>query len=105
MLGRRFLFSTSWCVFEREEHARMSGNDEWYGPTSDIVNKVLRDPDVLVCNEGSIFLFQPVTSKAKSWIAKNVQPDTQWFGDALVVEHRYAPELALAMCQDGLVLV
>jgi hypothetical protein len=25
----------------------MSSNDDWYGPTSDIVNKVLRDPDVL----------------------------------------------------------
>jgi len=74
------------------------------GPTSDIVNKVLRYPDVLVRNEGSIFLFQPVTSRAKTWIAEHVQPDTQWFGDALVVEHRYAVELAAAMRDTGLVL-
>jgi hypothetical protein len=82
----------------------MSSNDDWYGPTSDTVSKVLRDPDVLVRNEGSIFLFQPLTSRAKRWIAENVQPDTQWFGDALVVEHRYAVELAAAMRHAGLVL-
>ena len=82
----------------------MSSSDEWYGPTSDVVNKALRDPDVIVRNEGSIFLFQPVTSRARAWIAENVQPDAQWLGDALVVEHRYAIELATAMRDAGLVL-
>jgi hypothetical protein len=69
-------------------------DDDWYGPTSDIVNKVLRDPDVVVRNEGSIFLFQPFTSRANTWITEHVQADAQWFGAALVVEHRYAIELA-----------
>jgi len=72
----------------------MSSNHGWYGPTSDIVNKVLRDPDVLVRNEGSIFLFQPLTPRAKAWIAEHVEPDPLRFGDALVVVHRYAWELA-----------
>jgi len=65
---------------------------------------VLRDPDVLVRNKGSIFLFQPLTLKANIWIAEHVKSDALWFGDALVVEHRYAGDLARAMHDDGLVL-
>jgi hypothetical protein len=77
-------------------------NNDWFGPTSDIVDKVL--PDVLVRNEGSIFLFCPLTPAAKQWIDENVQPDAQSFGNALVVEWRYAAELAAAMRDAGLVL-
>jgi excisionase family DNA binding protein len=36
-------------------------------------------PDVLVHNEGTVFLFNPLTSRAKEWIDDNVQPDAQWF--------------------------
>lgn len=81
-------------------------NDNYYGPCSDIVNRVTGKVDVgvLVRNEGSIYLFQPLTPRAKEWIAKNVQPDAQWFGNALVVEHRYAAGLAAAMREAGLVL-
>jgi len=61
-------------------------------------------PDVLVHNEGTIFLFNPLTARAKEWIDDNVQPDAQWFGHALVVEHRYAWGLAQGMKDDGLVL-
>jgi hypothetical protein len=61
-------------------------------------------PDVLVRNEGTIFLFYPLTPQAKEWIDEHVQSDTQWFGDALVVEHRYAWGLAQVMKDDGLLL-
>jgi hypothetical protein len=77
-------------------------NNDWFGPTSDIVNKVL--PDVLVRNEGTIFLFTPLTPAATNWICVNVQPNAQWFGNALVVEHRYAADLAAGMREDGLIL-
>lgn len=81
-------------------------NDNYYGPCSDIVNRVTGkvDVDVLVRNEGSIYLFQPLTPRAKEWICANVQPKAQWFGTSLVVEHRYAADLAAAMRADGLVL-
>jgi len=79
-----------------------SNDNDWFGPTSDIVNKVY--PDVLVRNEGSVFLFTPLTPAAKHWICANVQPDAQWFGNALAVEWRYAAELAAAMRADGFVL-
>lgn len=62
------------------------------------------NPDVLVANEGTIFLFNPLTARAQEWIEENVQPDAQWFGTTLVVEHRYAWGLAAAMRDFGLVL-
>jgi hypothetical protein len=61
-------------------------------------------PDVLVRNKGMLFLFCPLSTEAKVWIDEPVQPDAQWFGDALVVEHRYAWGLAQGMKDEGLVL-
>jgi hypothetical protein len=61
-------------------------------------------PDVLVRNEGTLLLFCPLTPLAKGWIAEHVQSDAQWWGNALVVEHRYAWGLAQGMKDEGLVL-
>jgi hypothetical protein len=58
-------------------------------------------PDVLVRNEGTLFLFCPLTPLAKEWINENVQGDAMWFGAALVVEHRYAWRLAVGMKDAG----
>lgn len=60
--------------------------------------------DVFVSCEGSIFLVTPRSLAAKQWIDENVQPGAQWFGNALVVEWRYAAELAAAMRDAGLAL-
>jgi hypothetical protein len=49
-----------------------------------------KSPDVLVANAGTVFTFCPLTARAEEWIAEHVQDDAQWFGNALVVEHRYA---------------
>jgi hypothetical protein len=61
-------------------------------------------PDVLVRKEGTVFLFCPLTSRGREWIDEHVQPDAQWFGSALVVEHRFACGLAQGMKDAGLVL-
>jgi hypothetical protein len=62
-------------------------------------------PDVLVANEGTVFLFNPLTARAKEWLDEHVQSeDYQWFGTTLVVEHRYAWGLAQGMKDAGLVL-
>jgi hypothetical protein len=61
-------------------------------------------PDILIRNEGTLFLFCPLTSRAKEWIHEHVQPDAMWFGNALVVEHRFALGLAQGMKDEGLVL-
>lgn len=60
-------------------------------------------PDVLAANEGTVFLFNPLTARAKEWIDDNVQPDALWFGTTLVCEHRYAWALAQGMLDEGLV--
>ena len=47
-------------------------------------------PDVLVRDEGTVFVFCPLTAAAKEWIDENVQPDALWFENALIVEHRFS---------------
>jgi hypothetical protein len=61
-------------------------------------------PDVLVRNEGTVFLFCPLSSRGKQWIEEHVQPDAQWFGSALIVEHRFAWGLAQGPKDARLVL-
>ena len=58
--------------------------------------------DFTIQNEGSILLFRPLTDAAREWLKENVQEDAQWFGDALVVECRYAGDLAVGMLAAGL---
>ena len=65
---------------------------------------VTNPPDVLVCNEGTVFLFCPLTSRGKEWIYEYVQQDALWFGNALVVEHGFPWSLAQGMQDAGLVL-
>jgi hypothetical protein len=64
--------------------------------------QTMQKTDVTVEGGGSIFLFRPHTDAATDWIEEHVQPDAQWFGGGLVVEHRYARDLADSMLQDGL---
>ena len=60
--------------------------------------------DVTVRNEGTLFLFTPETAEAKQWIDEHVSGESQWFGKALVVEHRFAEDLACGMLEAGLVI-
>ena len=62
------------------------------------------NPDISIENHGTIFLFRLNTSAAAEWVSQNVQEDAQFFGDALVVEHRYARDVAAGMLADGLVI-
>jgi hypothetical protein len=57
--------------------------------------------DVLVQGEGSIFMFRLLTSSATDWIEENVNAPV-FFGDALIVEHRFALEICMAMQAAGL---
>ncbi len=60
------------------------------------------NPDISIENHGTIFLFRLNTQAATEWVEEHVQSDAQFFGDALVVEHRYARDLAMAAVADGL---
>jgi hypothetical protein len=59
--------------------------------------------DVKVNNHGTIFKFDLLTSKAKSWWKKNIQDS---FGkDNCVVEHRYAMDIYQGMKQADLKII
>ena len=46
-------------------------------------------PDFRCENHGSLFLLFPLSPSAHSWIEEHLPEDAQWFGKAVVVEHRY----------------
>ena len=46
-------------------------------------------PDFRCENHGSLFLLFPLTPSARFWIEGHLPEDAQWFGNAVVVEHRY----------------
>lgn len=58
--------------------------------------------DVNVVNHGSLFAFELLTMEAREWVDQNVSDDTQFFGGALMVEPRYALNLARGMQNAGL---
>jgi hypothetical protein len=60
--------------------------------------------DAHIENHGTIFLVRPVSSMACDWITANVSEDSQYFGSALVVEHRYIGDLFRGMVDAGLVV-
>ena len=62
-------------------------------------------PDVRVQNEGTLYLFHLLTDTAQEWVDENVQNDAQFFAGSIVVEHRFARELANGMLAAGLEVV
>jgi len=55
--------------------------------------------DVNIRRSGSLFLFKPATNRGRTWLLENT--DGTWLGDALVVEHRYARDLADGLIAEG----
>jgi hypothetical protein len=58
--------------------------------------------DFYVRNEGSLYLFRPVSDDADAWIEENIGEDAQRFGGAVVVEHRYIADIVYGAQHDGL---
>jgi hypothetical protein len=59
-------------------------------------------PDFRCENHGSIFLLYPLSQSAQSWIEENLPSDVQWFGNGVVVEHRYIWAILEGIQNDGL---
>jgi hypothetical protein len=59
------------------------------------------EPDFTVQNEGSIFLIRPNNADAELHLRANVGEEAQWFGNALVVEHRYVQQIVTVLQLDG----
>lgn len=58
--------------------------------------------DFNVVNEGTIFLLQPITPEAGDWVNEHIPEDAQYFGSAVVVEHRYIADILHGIENDGL---
>lgn len=59
--------------------------------------------DVFVQDEGTVVAFEPRTRAASDWIDEHVQAESwQFVGGALVVDHRFARDLAAGMVDAGL---
>lgn len=59
-------------------------------------------PDFRCENHGSLFLLFPLTDSAQSWVEEHVPSDAQWFGNAVVVEHRFIWAILEGIQEDGL---
>lgn len=58
--------------------------------------------DLVVENHGSIYLLRPKTQAAREWLHEHAPEDAQWFGLALVVEHRYVNDWCMHALDAGL---
>jgi hypothetical protein len=58
--------------------------------------------DFTVQNEGTIFLVIPNTPTAQEWIDEHIHDTAQYFGTAVVVEHRYIVALIDGILAEGL---
>jgi hypothetical protein len=77
-----------------------SHNDSFVAAGSSPTEQV--DPDFFDENHGSIFLLRPVTPSASDWISEHIPDDAQFFGNAVVVEHRYIWPILEGIQNDGL---
>lgn len=69
------------------------------------VARVPGAPDFAIENHLSLVLVRPLTEAAQVWLDENVaNPETQWFGGALVCEPRYVDDLVAGIEGDGLVV-
>lgn len=66
---------------------------------------IITFPDLKVENHGSIFLFRPTSQAGRQFLHDHAPHEAQWYGLALVVEHRYANDWAIMAVEEGLKVV
>jgi hypothetical protein len=64
--------------------------------------QVVRRIDFVVRDESSVWLFTPLTLAALQFLSECIQPDAQYFGDSLVVEHRHVYDVLIGLREHGL---
>jgi hypothetical protein len=77
-------------------------------PSNNPIEKPVRTKlDFKLENHGSLFLLRPLTSVARDWMGEHLpmdNPETQFWGDAIVIEPRYVAPIVDGIIGDGLVL-
>lgn len=54
--------------------------------------------------DSNFVLLHPVTAQAWVWVKDHIADDQTWFGDGLVVEHRYVEQLFDGIEEAGFTL-
>ena len=57
--------------------------------------------DFSVLNQSSIFLLTPNSESAKEWVDENIDSEAMWWGNSVVVEHRYIKDIVDGLLNDG----
>jgi hypothetical protein len=57
--------------------------------------------DFSFVSEGTIALITPLTAEARSWLRDRVDSEATYWGQALVVEPRYAEPILEGIAADG----
>jgi hypothetical protein len=60
--------------------------------------------DFSLAGGGTVYLFHPLTEKARAWLALHCAPSSehQYLGDALAIEHRFVSSIVAQAQLDGL---
>ncbi len=64
--------------------------------------QAVRRIDFVVRDEGTIWLFTPLTPSALQFLSEHIQNDAQYFGDSLPVDHRCVEGLLRGSQEHGL---
>jgi len=59
------------------------------------------DIDFVVRDQGTIWLFTPLTPAALQFLSDHIREDAQYFGPSLAVEHRYVYDLLIGLRERG----
>jgi hypothetical protein len=66
-----------------------------------------KTPDFQLENHGSLFLLRPLNDAAKNWMDEHLpvaNPETQFWGDSIIIEPRYVAPVVDGILADGLAL-
>lgn len=72
--------------------------------TQTLYDALTTPPDLVVRNEGSIFILTPQTVAGDEWLAEHIPADAMTWCNGIVVEHRYIEAIVTGARADGLVV-
>jgi hypothetical protein len=67
--------------------------------------QAVRHPDFNVLDEGTIWLFTPLTPLAFEFLSEHIQEGAQYLGPSLAVGHRHVYDLLIGLREFGLTAV
>jgi hypothetical protein len=65
----------------------------------------VRCVDFPLRDEGTIWLFTPLTPSALQFLSEHIQGDAQYFGNSLAVEYRYVSDLIVSLREHDLEVI